>query len=251
MTGFDTRTETQQAAPAQDGRPLDAQHLLSGIEPQLNEVIDAAVARVAQIEQTAVEEARGLVDRTHQEARDAYGTAIDRSTELIARLEVLATAVNDLTVVLRTETDGVVQSLRGMRQATSGWPVEGGEAAAPAPQPLAPQAAAPAPAAQPAPEPQAPEPRAAVEPAGPAATGPAPSEPEVEPSAELTDLFRERIIHMRRDGKPREEAERVLLRFRLGHRFLGMLDEVYSADPKDLDAPKQGLIGKLRGRSQP
>ena len=242
MTGFDTRSEPQQAAPAQDGRPLDAQHLLSGIEPQLNEVIDAAVARVAQIEHAAVEEARQLVDRTHQEARDAYGSAIDRSSELIGRLEVLATAVNDLTLVLRTEADGVVQSLRGMRQATSRWPVEASEAEAPAPP--TPQAAPPATAAQPAP-PQA----QAPEPAAPAAAEPAPPEPEVEPSAELTDLFRERIIHMRRDGKPREEAERVLLRFRLGHRFLGMLDEIYTADPRDLDAPKQGLIGKLRGRS--
>jgi hypothetical protein len=228
LTGFDTRTDPQQAAPAPDGRPLDAQHLLSGIEPQLNEVIDAAVARVAQIEQAAVEEARQLVDRTHEEARDAYGAAIDRSSELIGRLEVLATAVNDLTIVLRTETDGVVQSLRGMRQATSQFPAAKAETQAPAPQPAPP----PAPVA------------------APAAAEPAPPEPEVEPSPELTDLFRERIIHMRRDGKPREEAERVLLRFRLGHRFLEMLDEIYSADPKDLDEPKQGLIGKLRGRSQ-
>jgi hypothetical protein len=72
---------------------------------------------------------------------------------------------------------------------------------------------------------------------------------DIEPSADLAEMFHQQITRMRRDGKPREEAERVLLRFRLGHRFLAMLDEIYSADPKDLDGPKQGLIGKLRGRS--
>jgi hypothetical protein len=226
MTGFDTKSDAQQAAPAGNGSPLDAQHLLSGIEPQLNEVIDAAVARVAEIEKTAVEEAQQLVAHTQQEARDAYGAAINRSSELIGRLEVLATAVNELTVVLRTETDGVVQSLRGMRQATSQWPAAQSQT-----QTAAPPAAPPAPVAQ------------------PAAAEPPPPEPEVEPSPELTDLFRERIVHMRRDGKPREEAERVLLRFRLGHRFLGMLDEIYAADLRDLDARKQGFIGKLRSRS--
>jgi hypothetical protein len=35
---------------------------------------------------------------------------------------------------------------------------------------------------------------------------------------------------MRDDGKSRDETERVLLRFRLGHRFLGMLDEIYLSD---------------------
>lgn len=234
MTGFDTRSDAQQAAAAENGPPPDAQHLLAGIEPQLNEVIEAAVARVADIEKTAVEEAQQLVARTQQEARDAYATAIDRSSDLVGRLEVLAGAVNDLTSVLRTETEGVVRDLRGMRQAASQWPAEV--------QPEAPAAAQPPP--QPEPQAQTPAPSApATEPLPP------PPEPEVEPSPELTDLFRERIVHMRRDGKPREEAERVLLRFRLGHRFLGMLDEIYATDPRDLDSRKQGFIGKLRSRS--
>ena len=52
-------------------------------------------------------------------------------------------------------------------------------------------------------------------------------DPEFEPSPELTGMFREQITRMRDDGKSRDEAERVLLRFRLGHRFLGMLDDIY------------------------
>ena len=52
-----------------------------------------------------------------------------------------------------------------------------------------------------------------------------------EPSPEMTQMFREQIVNMRDSGKSREEAERSLLRFNLGRRFLGLLDEIYAEEP--------------------
>jgi hypothetical protein len=62
--------------------------------------------------------------------------------------------------------------------------------------------------------------------------------PEVltEPSPEMTEMFREQIINMKSSGKTREEAERSLLRFNLGRRFIGLLDEIYSEDTAEVQA---------------
>ena len=60
-------------------------------------------------------------------------------------------------------------------------------------------------------------------------------------------MFREQITRMRDDGKSRDEAERVLLRFRLGHRFLGMLDEIYlSGAPSSRGRGKRGPFARFR-----
>jgi hypothetical protein len=71
-------------------------------------------------------------------------------------------------------------------------------------------------------------------------------DPEFEPSPELTGMFREQITRMRDDGKSRDEAERVLLRFRLGHRFLGMLDEIYLSDAPSRRRHKRGPFTRFR-----
>ena len=72
-------------------------------------------------------------------------------------------------------------------------------------------------------------------------------DPEFEPSTELTGMFREQITRMRDDGKSRDEAERVLLRFRLGHRFLGMLDEIYlSGAPSSRARRKRQPFARFR-----
>ena len=101
------------------------------------------------------------------------------------------------------------------------------------------------------PEPEAPAPEACQPPEAPASEAPAPEaptpDPEIEPSPELTGMFREQITRMRDDGKSRDEAERVLLRFRLGHRFLGMLDEIYlSGAPSSRGRGKRGPFARFR-----
>ena len=97
------------------------------------------------------------------------------------------------------------------------------------------------------PTPQHPRPRT---PEAPAPVSPMP-DPEIEPSPELTGMFREQITRMRDDGKSRDEAERVLLRFRLGHRFLGMLDEIYlSGAPSSRRRRKREPFARFRRHAE-
>ena len=127
MTGFPTQNTARQAAPS-EGNPLDPQHLLATIEPELKEVIDAAVARVAEVELTAVEQAQQLVARSDREAREAYGSALAHSSELVGRVEVVAAVVSDMSSALRAEIDGLLESLRGIHESLADWPTEADQA---------------------------------------------------------------------------------------------------------------------------
>jgi len=89
----------------------------------------------------------------------------------------------------------------------------------------------------PLPTPARPEPESSV------------SDPELEPAPELTEMFRAHIVAMRDDGKSREEAERVLKRFKHGRRFLGMLDDIYLSAPPAAARRRRGLFGRRRRRS--
>jgi hypothetical protein len=69
---------------------------------------------------------------------------------------------------------------------------------------------------------------------------------ESESDLRLTEMFRAHITEMRNDGKPREEAERVLKRLKHGRRFLGMLDDIYlSPPPMGVARRKRGLVERL------
>lgn len=193
----------------------------AGLEAELKQVMDAAVARVAQIETAAVVEAREIVARSEHEARAAFSSTLDRTDQLVSKLETLAGSVDQMSLALRAEVDEVTARLRQMRDGLGDWP-EGERAPAPTGARLTEE-----------------------EPADAAAVGG--DDPHAESSPELAEVFRDQITRMRDDGRSRDEAERVLLRFRLGHRFVYMLDEVYSSAP-EMGARKPGLIGKLRSR---
>jgi ABC-type transporter Mla subunit MlaD len=122
LTRFHTQDDARPVAPSESA--LDPEHLLASIEPELKEVIDTAVARVAEVELTAVQQAQQLIARSEQEAREACGSALERSSELVSRLEILAAAVTDMSSALRAATDDVVESLRGVRQSLADLPTE-------------------------------------------------------------------------------------------------------------------------------
>jgi len=187
----------------------ETERIAAALEPELRRVIDMTMERVAEIEQETMRGTRELMVSAGQNSQEA----LDRSSRLVNSLDALTGTVSQVTSALRTEVDDVTESLRGLH----GLKVELPEEPSPDPEPRS----DPAPDAQ---EPDAPAPDI-PEPAPPA------PDPEMEPSPELTGMFREQITRMRDDGKPRDEAERVLLRFRLGHRFLGMLDEIYLSGP--------------------
>jgi hypothetical protein len=203
----------------------ETERIAAALEPELRRVIDMTMDRVAEIERETMRGARELMASAGQNSKEA----LDRSSRLVNSLDALTGTVNQVTSALRTEVDDVTESLRGLH----GLNVELPKEPSPDPEPRA----DPAPDAQ---EPDAPTPEA------PAPAPPAP-DPEIEPSPELTGMFREQITRMRDDGRPRDEAERVLLRFRLGHRFLGMLDEIYlSGGPSTRGRRKRGPFARFR-----
>ena len=244
-------TNIDKRVPAQDGGTpallAETERIAAALEPQLRQVIDTTMQRVAEIERQTRDEAMQATASTEHASRDA----LERSSRLVDSLEILTGTVGQVTSRLRAEFDDVTRSLRGLHEARIELPEEL----------LPPRVAAaqePPPAAR-APEPEPPPAASAPEPEPPPAPAPTPqaspavpdtpetADPEIEPSEELTEMFREQITKMRDDGKSRDEAERVLLRFRLGHRFLGMLDDIYlSAPAASATRRKRGLFGRRR-----
>ena len=227
----------------------ETERVASALEPQLREVIDTTMRRVAEIERQTRDEAMQVTVSTKKDSDDA----LERSSRLVESLETLTGTVGEVTERLRTECDDVTRSLRGLREAQIQLPEEQVRLDGAVERDEEPPPVEAAPAPEPAPEP----PRAAplVEQAAPVVEqappmveqAPEEADPEIEPSEELTEMFREQITKMREDGKSREEAERVLLRFRLGHRFLGMLDDIYLApQPTGAARRKRGLFGRRR-----
>jgi hypothetical protein len=220
----------------------------SAAESESRPVIDTAAAHVAEIKSSAVQEARELISRSLQGEREAFSSTLNRSSRLTSTGDVLAGTVAEMTSALRTQVDDVIEALRALREVVAEWPevdFAPGDA-----EPEHPYAGHPEP---PDPQEQAvvalpeAEPPAAPD-TGPAAAEPPPGRvpnaaavnPRVEPSPELREMFRQHVTRMHDDGKPREEAERALLRFKLGHRFVEMLNEVYSSDAASADAARRG-----------
>ena len=163
--------------------------------------------RIAEIERQTLQEAREMLASTEHDSQDA----LQRSSRLVERLEVLTDSVGQMTERLQAEYEDVARSLRGLREARVALPED-----------LVPDAW----------RTDRPEPEIAAS--------------EIEPSPELVHLFRERITSMRREGRPREEAERALLRFRLGHHFLDLLDEIYATDLPAGRTRKGGVFARFR-----
>jgi nicotinate-nucleotide--dimethylbenzimidazole phosphoribosyltransferase len=201
------------------------------LEPELRRIIDTAVARVASIELEAIRESRQLTQRSEEEAREALKYALDRSLQLVNSFELMTVTVAGMIAAMRTELDSALAALHNVDDPYSHLTPELAGKGAPAledaavgapPEPVEAPAAEDAGAgSQPEPQPE-PEPLQGMNGAGPEAF--------TEPSPEMTEMFREQILNMKSSGKTREEAERSLLRFNLGRRFLGLLDEIYSDD---------------------
>ena len=195
----------------------ETERIAAALEPELRRVIDMTMERVAEIEQETMRGARELMAASQQNSQEV----IDRSSRLGSSAEILTGTVNEMTSALRAEVDGVTDSLRSLHGLKVELPAEPSPEPEPEPEPK------PEPQPEPEPEPQL---RSDLVSDTPEPAPPTP-DPEIEPSPELTSMFRDQITRMREEGKSRDEAERVLLRFRLGHRFLGMLDDIYLSGP--------------------
>ena len=211
------------------------------LEPELRKIIDTAVARVASIELEAIRESRRLTQRSEEEGREALKFALDRAFQLVNSFELLTVTVAGMVSAMRVELDAAMAALDHADDPYSrlASPVTPAKAIDEAPQPEPEEAPAPL-AAEPVADHT---PDIPVTPDAEKAQGMNGDAPELhtEPSPEMTEMFREQIINMKSSGKTREEAERSLLRFNLGRRFIGLLDEIYSGDTTEVEvAPASG-----------
>jgi hypothetical protein len=221
-----------------EGHPAEEANetLPVALEPELRRIIDTAVARVASIELDAIRESRQLTQRSEEEAREALKYALDRSLQLVNSFELMTVTIAGMVSALRVELDAAMAALHNVDDPYSH---------------LTPELKRAAPAeledtlvAEPAPDAEE-ESDSPVEPEGVQGMNGDGPEIHTEPSPEMTEMFREQILNMRRSGKTREEAERSLLRFNLGRRFIGLLDEIYSEDPPPVETAPAGAS---RGR---
>jgi hypothetical protein len=63
-------------------------------------------------------------------------------------------------------------------------------------------------------------------------------------------MIRSHIKTMFDGGRSRAEAERFLLRFRSGEKYLGVLDDVYSQREAGTQGRRGGLVSRMRRRSR-
>jgi hypothetical protein len=213
--------EVEEAAspPPNDTLPV-------ALEPELRRIIDTAVARVASIELEAIRESRRLTQRSEEEGREALKFALDRAFQLVNSFELLTVTVAGMVSALRVELDTAMAALEHVDDPYSHRPPQL-EKSAPAVEESAPAVEQTAPAA----EEKQPQPTPHAE--GTQGMNGESAELLTEPSPEMTEMFREQIINMKTSGKTRDEAERTLLRFNLGRRFIGLLDEIYSEEPTE------------------
>ena len=216
--------------------------LPAALEPELRRIIDTAVARVAAIELDAIRQSRALTLRTEEEGREALRYALDRALELVKSFELLTVTIAGMVDALRVELDETMEALQAAQEPQSELSRELDARKAAAAQP-APAIEPPVTVVEPEPEP-APEPEPKPEPAPVQSAPPSMNGAEVEPSPEMEEMFRERIRSMKESGKTRQEAERSLLRFNLGRRYLPLLDEIYG----EASAQHHANGGQRKGR---
>ena len=250
-----TQEEPAQEAPAPEESPVQTpavpdtagplnETLPVALEPELRRIIDTAVARVASIELEAIRESRQLTQRSEEEGREALKFALDRGLQLVNSFELMTVTITSMVSTLRVELDSALEALQQAddpySHLTRGSTVtpEVKEQAVPALPETAENEVVETVVEDTQPEPVPDVATSDVSASGvetQAMNGDGP-EQYTEPSPEMTEMFREQIINMKNSGKTKEEAERSLLRFNLGRRFIGLLDEIYSEDSTEAAA---------------
>jgi len=212
--------------PGAPALAADTERIAAALEPELRRIVDMTMERVAAIEQQSMREARDAMAASEKDSRDA----LERSSRLVDSVAAVTGTVGEMTSALQAEVEAVTATLRGLHGLRVRLPDQSADGVARDGQQAEPEGA-------PVPTPARPEPESGN------------SDPELEPAPELTEMFRAHIVEMRNDGKSREEAERVLKRFKYGRRFLGLLDDIYLSAPPPAARGRRGLFGRRRHRS--
>jgi hypothetical protein len=229
----------RQDAPASESASVATatDELRSTVEQQLRKIVEAAEARAAEIEGSALEKASRIERESERRARDAYQAAIDRAYGLLTVVESMERELQ----AVRAETESLVAELETSSANSAQLSEPEAESAQPADEIVEEESEEEAEEADEAEEES--DEDFEDEPNGLASV--AESAPDEHAgSPEVREMLREQLVQLRESGKPRPDAERFLTRFTQGERHLDLLDEIYS----DNDEPKPSASRRRRLR---
>jgi len=230
----------RQDAPASESASVATatDELRSTVEQQLRKIVEAAEARAAEIEGSALEKASRIERESERRARDAYQAAIDRAYGLLTVVESMERELQ----AVRAETESLVAELETSSANSAQLSEPEAESAQPADEVVEEESDEEVEEAEDEAEEESEE-DFEDEPNGLAsAAESAPDEHAGSP--EVREMLREQLVQLRESGKPRPDAERFLTRFTQGERHLDLLDEIYS----DNDEPKPSASRRRRLR---
>lgn len=165
----------------------------------MQEIIAAAHASAARIEQRARENASAIEDESRHKADEIMQAARERASRLLARIDAFERAIADNVADLRSEAEALHRAL----------------------------------------EPSGPEDEAvnAITRSDPSPSESEDAH-ALGPRDEVRSLLVAQIRDMHEAGRDREEAKQFLMRFKRGESHLDVLDEVYGTEAAQAPAPE-------------
>jgi hypothetical protein len=278
-----TRLEPQQEVAGELLASLGsaAEQFTATVERQVREIIEAAEERASRIESEALERARQVELRSQAYEEQVRRETAARASQMLEGLAYLDEGLNVLRE-LREEVAGIAETSPAEgehrtedepRTAEQEWLEQSHEPDEGSADPTAGESAEP-PTEEEA-TPRWPEESvgeegeassssnpvaAAIEGDAQAAEAAAPVRPgrvqngalstsatSEEERSELNGMIRGQIVRMYEQGKSRDEVERLLMRFKLGESYIGMLDEVYGRE-EPAQAPRKRRRFRRRRR---
>jgi hypothetical protein len=207
--------------------------LRSTVEGQVRQVVEEAMARAFAIEDRALSKANEMQIESQRRASDALEASIGRAEGMLEAIETLQTELVKVIVSFKDEMEALRSELSDAKEGLSPEQIEEPAGSRIAIDPRPPMEDVPAPAPPPS---FVPEPDSAVEPDehGDPTTTETPNPPPVAPSNPVLDAdngsreaIRHQLTRLRDAGKPREDAERYLVRFKQPDSYRPLLDELY------------------------
>jgi hypothetical protein len=179
----------RKAEASKDSTSLDAatRDLQSFVEHEVQEILDAAVSRAEQIEREATRRAKQTTQDAVRKSEALLKEAFTRAWRILDGIDLLENGVGDMIAALRAEMESFAADLGSSNGA--------------------------GPARRP--------------PAGTLST-PAYGEPTVDGNhLEVEEMIVEQVAALHRQGRPRAEAERLVMRFKQGQDYLHVIDRIY------------------------
>jgi hypothetical protein len=206
------RFEREEIEARQLPTPLGTatEDLRETIEAEVTKIVMSAEARAAEIEDQALEKATRIERESERRAETVFRDSRERLGQMIVEIDAIGRSVGDAVRSLRVEAERLSAEIAAARN----QPLDVQEPLPPAEIEIEPQ---PEPEAQNEPEPET-EPH---------------QQPAEEPyatdfsDAEVREMIRQQLISLAEGGRNRADAQRMLLRFRQGERYLDLLDEIY------------------------